>query len=288
MERFTRLYRAFLSQGDAQAWERYESEIPPSHKRHFDALQQTLRLQYHQQQALDRRTKLASLLAQTPAFSFSDADRAACKTREGQRKRHAQVARFVSQHATKSAVGVHPFFASLKRLLEYQGCGRLDRCCQWLFDDAVLMETGGDEWMASAVWILKGVSVASRPTIRACVRWQAWLTVVVPWQVLHFEEQGPCGEDPFIGENESLRRWTVAAHLNDPECRRLARLIPSYVLPRRGRGSDPIERTIADEESVKDVALPTGKLSISDTFRDRDHRGSLLERLWGWLMARWG
>ena len=266
VHRFTELYRAHLAQGAeaTQAWQRFvqQQEIYQSQWRNFyEALQQKLREQFHAEQASQRRSRLASVLAQTPPFTLSDDDVRIGKSRQGQRKRYSQFEQFIRRYATRQSVGVHPFFASLKRVLEYQGSGNVERACQWLFDDAVLMETGPDDWVESAVWILKGV--------------------------LQFEEKGRSADDPFLTDEESIRSWTLSTWISDPEYRRLARLIPSYVLPRRGRGSDSLERTIHDEESLKQIELPTGVMHPSDTLRDSDYRGGLLERLLSWLFTSW-
>lgn len=260
VEHYALLYKAQLRSGDSQGLEEYQAHISASQRSFFDDIRQKLRVEYHAEVALERRNKLASLLAQTPPFTLSSQDYKSAKTGAGQKRRAKQFDQFIKRYALKSSIGVHPFFAALARLLEYQGSGRLERSCVWLLDDAVLMESGGDDWMESVVWILKGV--------------------------LHFqEERDTLAEDPFMGEAETMRRWTVSASLSDPECRRLARLVPAYVLPRRGRGSKSIERAVFDVESVKEVDLPTGKLRLSNTLRDDDYRGSLMQWLWTWLFA---
>jgi hypothetical protein len=259
VERYSALYKAQLSSGDSQELDNFE--IPTWQRRFYDDLRQKLRSQYHAQTALDRRNKLSSLLAQNPPFSVSSADYKEAKSRRGQKRRQQQFQQFVKRYAVRSNIGVHPFFASLTRLLEYQGSGQVDRACVWLFDDAVLMESGGDDWLENVVWILKGV--------------------------LLFQEEGRLSDDPFIGEAEMIRRWTVTPGLSDPECRRLARTLPSFVLPKRGRGSKAVEHTIGDVEAFKEVELPTGKMQLSDTLRDEGFRGTLMERLWSWLLPRW-
>ncbi|UZJ55241.1 hypothetical protein CBS101457_004561 [Exobasidium rhododendri] len=123
------------------------------------------------------------------------------------------------------------------------------------------MEAGGDAWLEMVVWTLKGV--------------------------LHFEEKSASVENPFVGETESSRWWTVDAGLSDPECRRLARLIPVYVVPRYGRGAMAIHRIVSDEENPKEIELVTGILRLSDVLRDDDHHGGIVDRLWNWLMTRW-
>lgn len=104
---------------------------------------------------------------------------------------------------------------------------------------------------------------------------------------MHFEEEGISTSDPSVGETVSLRWWTVDSSLSDPECSSLALLIPAYVVPRRGRGSQAIQRIVSDEENLKEIELPTGKVRLSDTLRDDDYRGSLVNRLWVWLIAKW-
>lgn len=261
VQRYSVQYQNYLSIGGLKEWEQYQEQIPSSHREYFDDLRQKLRSDYHTQHALNRRNKLASLLDQTPPFTFSQEDAKYSKTKQGQKKRFQQLEQFIKQFATRSAIGVHPFFASLKRILEYQGSGNLDRSCQWTLDDAVLMESGGNDWMESVVWIIKGV--------------------------LLFTEKGPSlpAEDPFMGQDELLRKWTFSSSISDPECGRLAKLIPSYVLPRRGKGSQAIERIVTDEEMLKQIDLPTGVLTLSDSLRDSDYRGSLVERLWSWLIS---
>lgn len=105
--------------------------------------------------------------------------------------------------------------------------------------------------------------------------------------MLLFEEQGPAPDDPFLEDTEHIRKWTLSGIVSDPEYRRLARMIPSHVLPRRGRGSQPIHHLISDEESHKNIELSTGILRLSDTLRDEDYKGGILQRLLTWLFAAW-
>lgn len=262
VKRYTAQYQNYLSTGDLNEWEQFQKEqIPSSYRVFFDDLRQMLRLEYHTQHAFERRITLRSLLGQTPPFTLNQEDIRQSKARSGQKKRYQQFDQFVKRFATKSAVGVYPFFASLKRILEYQGSGNVDRSCQWILDDAVLMETGGKDWMESVVWIMKGV-------------------------LLFTEEVFQSAENSVREEeDELLRKWTFPTSISDPECCRLARLIPSYVLSHRGRGSQAIQRIIYDEEMLKQIDLPTGVLNLSDTLRDSDYRGSLVVRLWTWLTS---
>lgn len=170
IDEFEKLYWEHLVAGGhaTQQWQLFYDEIvsPSTRKSNYEQLQQRIRSRFHAEQASQRRTKLASLLAQTPPFAFSLEDRRLAKTRYARKKRQYQFQQFLNKYAIKDAIGVRPFFASLKRILGYQGSGSVDRCCQWHLDDAVLMETGGEGWLESVVWIMKGVSLP-RHTIQS-------------------------------------------------------------------------------------------------------------------------
>lgn len=126
---------------------------------YFDRLAEQLRRQFHSSQERRRQAQLHSLLVQLPPFSLSEQDRQRQRTVQARQQRLKQVRTFAKRFATRSNVGVWPFFASLRRLFEAQAHDRAGRPLQWLLDDAVLMEAGGDDFLRSAVYTLKGVGL---------------------------------------------------------------------------------------------------------------------------------
>ncbi|PWN32753.1 uncharacterized protein FA14DRAFT_185691 [Meira miltonrushii] len=269
--------------------ELFKSKLPKSEQEYFGRLAEQRRSAFHANQAQRRQAYLHSLLVQLPPFSLSQQDKAHLRSNSARQRRLQDLQTFCKRFCTPSNIGVRPFFAALKRLLEAQSSDRYGRRLQWLLDDAVLMETGGDDFMQSAVYILKAV--------------------------LHFEENKPLDRatlNPFSDEistkpneqdtegvenSEILRIWTIPAHLGNLECASLARIIPSHVLPKRGKGSSPayangaLDRLARDDEeqqSLSIVELPTGSLRyapLTTASRDADYRGGWIEWIIDWVVS---
>lgn len=266
--------------------ELFKSKLPKSEQEYFGRLAEQRRSAFHANQAQRRQAYLHSLLVQLPPFSLSQQDKEHLRSVSARQRRLHDLRTFSKRFCTPSNIGVRPFFAALKRLLEAQSNDRYGRRLQWLLDDAVLMETGGDDFMQSAVYILKAV--------------------------LHFEEHKPLDKatsNPFADErstkpneqdsegvenSEILRIWTIPSHLGNLECATLARIIPTHVLPKRGKGSSPayangaLDRLARDDEeqqSLPIVELPTGSLRyapLATASRDSDYRGGWIE----WIVDR--
>lgn len=296
IEQFTRLFNAHLANvtegggdgdGDVSSTidpvaelECFRAKTPQIHRQALDGLAENLRRQFHADQEAKRRATLYALLIQFPPFSISsDADQRRLRSTDARRRRLKHVRRFADRFATRSNVGVRPFFAALRRLLEAQSHDEQGRTMEWLLDDAVLMESGGEQFMRSAVWILKGV--------------------------LHLSERRPAdAQNPFKGEQQDgrqpasdddfVRVWTMPAFLSNMECASLARAIPSHVLPSRGRGSRPVHaehslrllsRTDEEQQSTQPpIDLPTGALryaALNSPSRDSNYAGTWLQ----WLLS---
>lgn len=268
--------------------ELFKSKLPNNEKEYFNRIAEQRRAAFHANQTQRRQAYLHSLLVQLPPFSLSQKDEAHLRSISARQRRSQDLKTFTKRFCTPSNIGVRPFFAALKRLLEAQSNDRFGRKLQWLLDDAVLMETGGDDFMQSAVYILKAV--------------------------LHFEEEKPLDKatlNPFadqssikqqnqkdpkgIENSEILRIWTVPSHLGNLECASLARIIPTHVLPKRGKGSIPayangaLDRLAKDDEEQQNlsvVELPTGSLRYAPltttSSRDSDYRGGWIE----WIIDR--
>jgi len=267
--------------------ELFKSKLPNNEKEYFDRLAEQRRSAFHANQAQRKQAYLHSLLVQLPPFSLSQQDKAHLRSISARQRRLQDLKTFTKRFCTPNNIGVKPFFAALKRLFEAQSNDRYGRKLQWLLDDAVLMETGGDDFMQSAVYILKAV--------------------------LHFDEYKPLDKanlNPFkddessikpnqqdtegVENNEILRIWTIPSHLGNLECASLARTIPAHVLPKRGKGSSPayangaLDRLARDDEeqqSLSTVELPTGSLRyapLSSLSRDPDYRGGWIE----WIIDR--
>lgn len=264
----------------------FKSRLSNDEKEYFGRLAEQRRSAFHVNQTQRRQAYLHSLLVQLPPFSLSQQDRIHLRSLSARQKRIKDLQSFCKKFCTSSNIGVRPFFAALKRLLEAQSNDRYGRRLQWLVDDAVLMETGGDDFMQSAVYILKAV--------------------------LHFDECKPLDKaklNPFadqtsiqsnqhdtegVENDEILRIWTVPTHLGNLECANLARTIPTHVLSKRGRGSLPayangaLDRLAKDDEERQNlsiVELPTGSLRyapLTITLRDSDYRGGWIE----WIIDR--
>lgn len=297
IEEFIHLFDAHLAQSiesnednvglvdPSSELELFQARIPSNQKEYFDRLANQRRQRFHSDQTQTRQTELHSLLVQLPPFTISQQDQIQLKSLKSRYQRIRKFQSFIRQFTTQSDIGTRPFFAALKRVLEAQSKDRFGKRVQWILDDAVLMETGGKEFMRSAVLTLKGV--------------------------LHFTESKNVDTDlnPFNDLTSSInttndpkgvenvdvyRIWTIPSHLTNLECASLARCIPSHVLPKRGRGSQPVhvngqlDRIAHNDEERQNIStldLPTGSLRyapISVSPRDQDYRGGWLE----WIFYR--
>ena len=93
-----------------------------------------------------------------------------------------------------------------------------------------------------------------------------------------------------------LRTWTFPASLANPELRKLLALFPSFItrqhVPRFKLQSSPKVSPRELEEGALttdlEIRVGTGKMRLTDQYRDHGWRGGLWDRMLGWLLSIFG
>lgn len=139
------------------------ASLPPSHRAPFSRVQASIREAYHRSVSARRHAELqAHLSFIQPGASLSAHLRPNPRSKEAQKERCEHMERFIHNWCTMGMPGTKPFFEALWAVLRLQvipenlgGAGR--NRIEWEFDDAVLKEAAGKNFMLEAVEVLKGV-----------------------------------------------------------------------------------------------------------------------------------
>lgn len=165
LEQFAAACRAFYfsltpPEGAADAISRILANLPPAHRATYTRLQSQLRSQAHLHHLRVRISTLHALLSATsPGGSLSHAARAEPGGPRARAERFERAAHFVRTWGAASG-GLEPFFRGLWSVIRVQSRpkgGAGDKRVVWEVDDAILLESGGPEFMHEAVTTLKGV-----------------------------------------------------------------------------------------------------------------------------------
>lgn len=165
LEQFAALCRAFYfsltpPEGAADAISRTLANLPPAHRATYTRLQSQLRSQAHLHHLRVRISTLHALLSATqPGGSLSPSARADPAGPRARAERFERAAHFVRTWGAASG-GLEPFFRGLWSVIRVQsrpkrGAGA--KRVVWELDDAILLESGGPEFMHEAVTTMKGV-----------------------------------------------------------------------------------------------------------------------------------
>ncbi|KAJ3560737.1 hypothetical protein NP233_g10639 [Leucocoprinus birnbaumii] len=166
LEKFVEQCRAWYYNQDEQAGRSMTqtlAALPPSHRAPFSRVQSSIREAYHRSVSARRHAELqAHLSLIQPGGSLSAHLRPDPRSKEAQKERYEHMERFINNWCTMGLPGTKPFFEALWAILRLQvipetlgGAGR--NRIEWEFDDAVLKEAAGKNFMLEAVEILKGV-----------------------------------------------------------------------------------------------------------------------------------
>ncbi|KAF5351870.1 hypothetical protein D9756_007579 [Leucocoprinus leucothites] len=166
LEKFAEQCRAWYYNQDEQAGRSMTqalATLPPSHRAPFSRVQSSIREAYHRSVSARRHAELqAHLSLIQPGGSLSAHLRPDPRSNEAQKERYEHMERFINNWCTMGLPGTKPFFEALWAILRLQvipenlgGAGR--NRIEWEFDDAVLKEAAGKNFMLEAVEILKGV-----------------------------------------------------------------------------------------------------------------------------------
>ncbi|KAJ6587111.1 hypothetical protein DFH09DRAFT_246142 [Mycena vulgaris] len=139
------------------------ANLPSSQRAPYSRLQASIRSAYHRSVNARRIAEFrAHLSATQPGGSLLPHARANPYGNVARKERYERFDRFVRTWCTMGMPGPQPFFQSLWAIMRLQivpegigGAGR--NKIQWEFDDAVLRETGGKDFMIEAIDCLKGV-----------------------------------------------------------------------------------------------------------------------------------
>ncbi|CAK5281786.1 unnamed protein product [Mycena citricolor] len=139
------------------------ANLPSSQRAPYSRLQASIRSAYHRSVNARKTAEFRAHLAATqPGGSLMPHARADPHGNVARKERFERFERFIRTWCTMGMPGPEPFFRSLWAILRLQvvpesigGAGR--NRIQWEFDDAVLRETGGKDFMLESIDVLKGV-----------------------------------------------------------------------------------------------------------------------------------
>ncbi|KAF7376370.1 hypothetical protein MSAN_00052500 [Mycena sanguinolenta] len=139
------------------------ANLPSSQRAPYSRVQASIRSAYHRSVNARRTAEFRAHLAATqPGGSLTPHARANPRGNVARKERYERFERFVRSWCTMGMPGPQPFFQALWAIMRLQivpegigGAGR--NKIEWEFDDAVLRETGGKDFMVEAIDVLKGV-----------------------------------------------------------------------------------------------------------------------------------
>ncbi|GAW04245.1 hypothetical protein LENED_006025 [Lentinula edodes] len=139
------------------------ANLPPAQRAPYSRLQASIRSAYHRSVNARRNAEFRAHLSAThPGASLTPHARANPRGSDAQKERYQSFERFVRSWCSMGMPGPQPFFQALWAVMRLQtvpgntgGAGR--HRIEWEFDDAVLKEAAGKDFMLEAIDILKGV-----------------------------------------------------------------------------------------------------------------------------------
>ncbi|KAF7321693.1 hypothetical protein MKEN_00690700 [Mycena kentingensis (nom. inval.)] len=139
------------------------ANLPSSQRAPYSRLQAAVRAAFHRNVNARKTAEFqATITATTPGASLSPHARAEPAGNVARKERYERFERFVRAWCSVGMPGPQPLFQSLWAIMRLQivpealgGAGR--NVIVWEFDDAVLRESAGREFMVEAIDVLKGV-----------------------------------------------------------------------------------------------------------------------------------
>ncbi|KAJ7072134.1 hypothetical protein C8F01DRAFT_1297313 [Mycena amicta] len=139
------------------------ANLPPAQRAPYSRLQASIRSAFHRSVNARRTAEFqATLSATLPGASLTPHARANPNGNVAKKERYERFERFVRTWCSMGMPGPQPFFQSLWAIMRLQivpesigGAGR--NVIMWEFDDAVLRESAGRDFMVEAIDVLKGV-----------------------------------------------------------------------------------------------------------------------------------
>nr|XP_019000212.1 uncharacterized protein I203_07371 [Kwoniella mangroviensis CBS 8507]OCF63673.1 hypothetical protein I203_07371 [Kwoniella mangroviensis CBS 8507] len=140
------------------------ASLPPSHRAAYTRLQSSLRSLAHLHHLRLRISSFHALISSTvSSASLSPLSRQDLVSPRARSERSEKAKKFISTWCTSKTGGVEPFFRGLWGALRAQSRGDVGRGgagssrVVWEIDDAVFLESGGNEFMHEVVTFIKGV-----------------------------------------------------------------------------------------------------------------------------------
>jgi len=166
LEKFSGYCRSWYFKQDEEAGRLMTqtlSNLPPSQRAPYSRLQASIRSAFHHSVNARRTAELrAHLSATQPGASLTPHARSNPRGSDAQKERYQRFERFVRSWCTMGMPGPQPFFQALWAVMRLQAVpeaigGAGSHRIEWEFDDAVLKEAAGKDFMLEAIDILKGV-----------------------------------------------------------------------------------------------------------------------------------
>ncbi|KIK67241.1 hypothetical protein GYMLUDRAFT_37321 [Collybiopsis luxurians FD-317 M1] len=166
LEKFSDYCRSWYFKQDEEAGRlmmETMSNVPNSQRAPYSRIQASIRSAYHRSVNARRTAEFRAHLSATHSgASLPPHVRSNPHGSDAQKERYERFERFVRSWCTMGMPGPQPFFQALWAVMRLQtipdnmgGAGR--HRIEWEFDDAVLKEAAGKDFMLEAIDILKGV-----------------------------------------------------------------------------------------------------------------------------------
>jgi len=305
------------------------SSLPPGQRARFTRIQATIRAQFHADRTLALQSAMLALLSSTnPLHSLTPQSRARPQGKAAQKEREEKLSAFLREWSKTmdTLPGVRNFIEGLYctlRLMskpENQG-GAGPRRVEWEVDDAVFMESAGEEFMRDAIIMIKGVLGFSDtlPGNEPNTSVPSLVDIALPPPPVL--GRGRSSSDPFTdpstppllnspdpamhmnlhprpsGGISHGRLWVSPAELTNPSINRLLALFPTQIkrsagAPRfrpptseRKRDVEALATAPGDQPDDEWMSLSTGRLRLTSQLRHGGWKGGFMFRLMQWLSS---
>ncbi|KZO98834.1 hypothetical protein CALVIDRAFT_534908 [Calocera viscosa TUFC12733] len=306
------------------------SSLPPSQRARFTRIQASIRAQFHSDRTLAIQSAMLALLSSTiPLHSLTPPSRARPHGKAAQKEREEKLSAFLREwgKTMDTLPGVRKFIEGLYSTLRlmsrpenHGGAG--GRRVEWELDDAIFMESAGEEFMRDAIIMLKGVLGFSDtlPTNETNTSVSSLVDIALPPPPVLGRTRS--SSDPFTdpstpplttspdpsmhlnlqsgrpaGAISRGRLWVSPAELTNPSIIHLLALFPVHIkrsagAPRfqlptaeRKRDVEALATSQGDQPEDEWTALSTGRLRLTSHFRRAGWRGSMMFRFCQWLAS---
>ncbi|KZT62041.1 hypothetical protein CALCODRAFT_490605 [Calocera cornea HHB12733] len=305
------------------------SSLPPSQRARFTRIQASIRAQFHADRTLALQSAMLALLSSTvPLHSLTPPSRARPQGKSAQKEREEKLSAFLREwgKTMDTLPGVRKFIEGLYSTLRlmsrpenHGGAG--PRRVEWEIDDAIFMESAGEEFMHDAIIMLKGVLGFSDtlPGNETDTSVSSLVDIALPPPPVlgrtrsssdPFTDPGTpplsTSPDPSVhlnmqqrpaGSISHGRLWISPAELTNPSITHLLAVFPPQIkrtagAPRfhvptaeRKRDVEALATSQGDQPADEWTALSTGRLRLTSQLRRGGWRGGIMFRFCQWLAS---